>query len=75
MVMTKAGGVKVRETIEKKYGRDFWKKIGAIGGKKGGKKGFALDHERAVAAGRKGGKKSTRLGVKNGEGKKHNKVD
>ena len=70
MVMTKAGGPKVRKTIEEKYGKDFWSKIGRKGGKATGMKGFALNPELAKVAGSKGGKISTRAGVKNGEGKK-----
>lgn len=71
MVMTKAGGLKVRRTIEERYGKDFWRKIGSKGGKATGMKGFALNPELASAAGKKGGKRSTRAGVKNGEGKRH----
>ena len=60
MVMTKKGGIKVRKTIEEKYGKDFWSKIGRKGGKAGGMKGFALNPELAREAGRKGGKISKR---------------
>ena len=60
MVMTKKGGQKVRKTIEEKYGRDFWKRIGSKGGKATGMKGFALNPELAREAGRKGGKISKR---------------
>lgn len=70
MVMTKEGGVKVRKTIEEKYGKDFWREIGRKGGKATGMKGFALNPKLASIAGSKGGKISTRAGIKNGEGKK-----
>ncbi len=70
---TKAGGAKIRKTIEDKYGKDFWRKIGSKGGKAGGMKGFALNPELAKRAGQKGGRRSTRAGIKNGEGKKHGK--
>ena len=60
MVMTKEGGQKVRKTIEEKYGKDFWKRIGSKGGKATGMKGFALNPELAREAGRKGGKISKR---------------
>lgn len=70
MVMTKEGGPKVRKTIEERYGKDYWSRIGSKGGKACGMKGFALNPELAREAGRKGGKISTRAGIKNGEGKK-----
>lgn len=68
--MTETGESKIRKTIEERYGKDYWRKIGSKGGKATGMKGFALNPELARAAGRKGGKISTRAGVKNGEGKK-----
>lgn len=68
--MAKTGGSKIRKTIEERYGKDYWRKIGSKGGKATGMKGFALNPELARKAGRKGGKKSTRAGIKNGEGKK-----
>ena len=70
---TRKGGLKARES-NLKNDPNFYKKIGALGGMAGKgpdyKGGFAADHERAVAAGRLGGLKSSRKGVKNGEGKK-----
>ena len=68
--MTKSGGSKVRQTIEERYGKDYWRKIGSKGGKATGMKGFALNPELARIASKKGGTKSTRAGIKNGEGKK-----
>lgn len=61
MTNTKAGGAKYRETMIKKYGSyekfvESMREVGRKGGSKlGVKKGFALDRERAVEAGRKGG--------------------
>lgn len=57
---TKLGGLKARDTNLKRNGKDFYKRIGAMGGKVGGMKGFALNHELAKRAGRKGGKISKR---------------
>ena len=73
MVMTKAGGKKVSKTIREKYGKDYWREIGAKGGRATGQKGFALNPALASEAGRKGGKASTRRGIKNGEGKSRRK--
>ena len=61
---TRAGGLKTKETIIAKHGSDFFKKIGAKGGKKCVPKGFALNRELASEAGRKGGTKSKRYKVK-----------
>lgn len=69
MAGTKAGGEKTRETNYSKHGADFYKNIGAIGGKKAYKvnpetgkalKGFALNPERARQAGKLGGALSKR---------------
>lgn len=57
---TKAGGLKAVATNKAKYGEDFYKIQGRKGGLVCGAKGFALNHELAVAAGRKGGKISKR---------------
>lgn len=57
---TREGGLKARETNLKKQGSDFYKRIGAKGGKKCGMKGFALNPELAKIAGAKGGRKSRR---------------
>ena len=63
MVQTKEGAKKAMEAIRAKYGDDFHKNIGSIGGKKGAAdgtiKGFALmTPEKRKAAGALGGKKS-----------------
>lgn len=66
MGQTKEGAAKARQTVLDRYGVDengkskLHKRIGAIGGKKTGVKGFALDRERARVAGAKGGRISKR---------------
>jgi len=61
MAGTTEGGLKTVETNKKKYGEDFYVKIGAIGGsRKGIKKGFAANPELARSAGAKGGSVSKR---------------
>lgn len=61
---TKVGGIKARDKNYKHHGKDFYKNIGAKGGRAGRgpgyNGGFAANHERAVAAGRKGGRLSRR---------------
>ena len=58
---TKAGGLKAAQTNKKKYGDDFYKKKGALGGKVTGVlKGFAANPELARIAGKKGGQNSRR---------------
>ena len=70
MTGTKAGGKKAAKTNIAVHGKDFYKVIGAKGGRNGHTGGFASSHELAVRAGRIGGLKSSRAGVCNGEGKK-----
>jgi len=60
MAGTKAGGLRAAETNKQKYGKDFYKNIGSIGGKKGTTGGFAANRELARIAGAKGGKVSRR---------------
>lgn len=60
MSQTKEGGVKARDTNYKKYGEDFYKKIGAMGGKNGRTGGFYANRELARIAGKKGGSVSRR---------------
>lgn len=65
---TKEGGAKAAYTIRLRHGLDFYAHIGAKGGRNGHTGGFAANPELAKIAGRKGGTKSRRTGVKNGEG-------
>lgn len=67
---TIAGGRKAAKTNKKLYGADFYAQIGAKGGRNGHTGGFASNPALARVAGAKGGKKSRRTGVKNGQGKK-----
>lgn len=60
MAGTKAGGKSAAATNKKKYGADFYAKIGAMGGKKGTTGGFAANRELARIAGAKGGRVSRR---------------
>lgn len=57
---TKLGGAKARETNYAKHGRDFYARIGAMGGKNGHTGGFAANPELARQAGAIGGRKSRR---------------
>lgn len=61
---TKAGGAKARATMYKNHGKDYYKRIGALGGKHCGMKGFALNPELARKAGEKGGRTSKRGNAK-----------
>lgn len=69
MAGTKEGSLKGKKKILELYGKDYYAKIGKKGGSKGTTGGFAKDRELARRAGRLGGLKSTRAGIKNGEGK------
>lgn len=67
---TKAGGMKAAATNKIRHGDDFYARIGKKGGHNGHTGGFAANPALARIAGAKGGKKSRRTGVKNGEGQK-----
>ena len=58
---TKAGG-QLAAAKNKAKDPDFYKRIGAIGGKKGRTGGFYANRELAAEAGRKGGLTSRRRG-------------
>lgn len=73
MAGTLEGGRKAAKTNILKYGKDFYARIGAKGGRNGHTGGFAANPALARVAGAKGGRKSRRTGVKNGEGKKLDK--
>ena len=57
---TREGGAKAAATNIKKYGPDFYSRIGRKGGSNGHTGGFAANPELAREAGRKGGKISKR---------------
>lgn len=66
---SKKGGLKAAATIKRKYGDDFYKKTGALGGAVGHTGGFGAPEvgkdgmtgvERAIKYGRLGGRKSKR---------------
>lgn len=65
---TKHGGQKASRTNRERYGEDFYKKIGSIGGRNGHTGGFSYNPALARVAGSKGGSKSRRglkfLGMK-----------
>lgn len=54
------GGLRAAASNKERHGEDFYKRIGAMGGRWTGKKGFALSPERARLAGQKGGRISKR---------------
>ncbi len=60
MAGTKAGGQAAAATNKKKYGSDFYAKIGARGGKVGKTGGFYANRELARLAGARGGRISRR---------------
>lgn len=55
---TLEGNRKAAETIKKRYGEDYFSKIGARGGRSGNTGGFYANRELARTAGRNGGLKS-----------------
>lgn len=64
MAGTKDGGRKAANTNKNKYGKDFYARIGAMGGKMGHTGGFYANRELARVAGAKGGRISRRSAVK-----------
>lgn len=60
MAGTRLGAMKASATNRERYGQDFYKRIGQIGGRNGHTGGFASNPELARIAGRKGGKISRR---------------
>lgn len=60
MAGTMLGGKKAAKTNLKNHGEDFYKRIGAIGGRNGHTGGFFADRELASRAGRIGGMRSRR---------------
>ena len=61
---TKLGGQKAAATNKRKYGKDFYARIGQIGGRLGRTGGFYANRELAREAGRKGGRISRRGSAK-----------
>lgn len=57
---TRAGGLKAAAKNKKRYGKDYYKKIGKQGGLKSVGGGFAANPELARIAGAKGGRASKR---------------
>lgn len=60
MAGTQAGGKAAASTNKAKYGKDFYARIGAMGGKKGHTGGFYANRELAREAGARGGRVSRR---------------
>ncbi|HYG84229.1 MAG TPA: hypothetical protein VD907_05070 [Verrucomicrobiae bacterium] len=60
MAGTKNGGLRAAATNRARHGKEFYARIGAIGGKKGRTGGFAANRELARIAGAKGGRISRR---------------
>jgi hypothetical protein len=60
MAGTKQGGQKAAATNKAKYGKDFYARIGQMGGKLGRTGGFYANRELARIAGQKGGRISRR---------------
>lgn len=64
---TKEGGIKAAQKNMLRHGKNFYARIGAIGGKRGTTGGFAANRELARIAGRKGGLISRRRKVINSD--------
>lgn len=60
MAGTKKGGALAAKTNRAKYGKDFYARIGAMGGKMGHTGGFYANRDLARKAGAKGGRISRR---------------
>jgi general stress protein YciG len=60
MAGTNAGGAKAAQTNKAKYGKDFYARIGAMGGKLGTTGGFYANRDLARKAGQMGGRVSRR---------------
>lgn len=75
MAGTRAGGLRAAATNLRLHGEDFYARIGKKGGESGHTGGFAAHPELAKLAGAKGGRTSSRKGVKNGEGKTSKKYN
>jgi len=60
MAGSREGGLKAAQTNKERFGKDWYARIGSIGGKNGHTGGFAANRELARIAGSKGGKISKR---------------
>ena len=60
MAGTAQGGRMAAQKNKQRYGKDFYARIGAMGGKKGHTGGFAANRELARIAGARGGRVSRR---------------
>lgn len=60
MVGTKAGGIKASKKCKELFGKDWYRNIGAKGGRNGHTGGFASNPALAAVAGRRGGENSRR---------------
>ena len=65
MAGTKAGAKKASDAMKKRYGDDYYSRIGKVGGQNSRTGGFYANREKARSAGAKGGRISNRSGVKN----------
>ena len=65
MAGTIKGGKAAAATNKARHGKDFYAKIGAMGGQKGKTGGFFANRELAREAGRKGGRISRRTKATN----------
>ena len=68
MAGTRMGGLKAAKTNMEKYGKDFYREIGAKGGRSGHTGGFAANPALARIAGARGGKISRRGPAKKASG-------
>lgn len=60
MVGSVSGGKSAGKTNKERYGEDYYKELGRLGGSKKVPKGFAVNRELARIAGAKGGRNSRR---------------
>jgi general stress protein YciG len=59
MAGTKDGGLRAASTNKERHGEDFYKTIGAMGGKNSREGGFYSNRELARLAGQKGGQQAS----------------
>lgn len=60
MAGNKIGGLKAKKSNLERHGKDFYSEIGRMGGRASGTGGFYANHDLAIKAGAKGGKRSRR---------------